>query len=150
VPQFRLKFSRSRENYNELRLEMEGGYAVVFRAYNEGVAYRFETSLPQGEVKVYAEEASLNFAGNYRAYFPKEDSFFSHNEREFIYLPVKDIPAASIASLPVVVDAGDAIKLAICESDVEDYPGLWLRGDGRTASLSFPALSSEGASEQRS
>src|SRR6267154_6477871 len=43
-PAVRQKFSRIRENYNELRLEMEGGYAVVFRAYNEGAAYRFETS----------------------------------------------------------------------------------------------------------
>ena len=56
------KFAKDRENYNELRLEMEGNYAVVFRAYNEGTAYRFETSLPQNEVKVYGEEVSLNFA----------------------------------------------------------------------------------------
>ncbi len=127
-PQVRQKFARIRENYNELRLEMEGDYAVVFRAYNEGVAYRIETSLPQTEVKVYDEEVSLRFAGDYHVYYPKEDSFFSHNEREFIYLPLKDIPATAIASLPAVVDA-DGTKLAICESDVDDYPGLWLRGD---------------------
>ena len=46
----RQKFARIREHYNELRLEMDGNYAVVFRAYNEGAAYRFETSLPQKEV----------------------------------------------------------------------------------------------------
>ena len=55
------KFARIRENYNELRLEMEGNYAVVFRAYNEGVAYRLETSLPQAEVKVTDEEVRLQF-----------------------------------------------------------------------------------------
>ncbi len=60
-PVVRQKFAKIRENYNELRLEMEGNYAVVFRAYNEGVAYRLETSLPQNEVKVYGEEASLQF-----------------------------------------------------------------------------------------
>src|SRR5215471_11232157 len=37
-PVVRQKFAKIRENYNELRLEMEGGYAVVFRAYNEGTA----------------------------------------------------------------------------------------------------------------
>ena len=78
---------------------MEGGYAIVFRAYNEGAAYRFETSLPQSEVKVYGEEVSLNFAGDYRVYYPKEDSFFSHNEREFMYLLLKDIPPVSIAAI---------------------------------------------------
>jgi alpha-glucosidase len=126
VPQ---KFSRLRENYNELRLEMTGGYSVVFRAYNEGVAYRFETSLPERDVKVYGEEVFLNFPGDYSAYYPKEDSFFSHNEREFTYLPLKSIDQASIASLPAVVDTKEGRKLIIAESDVEDYPGLWLRGN---------------------
>lgn len=125
VPQ---KSARIRENYNELKLEMEGDYAIVFRAYNEGVAYRLETSLPQREVKVYSEEVDLNFAGDYSVYYPKEDSFFSHNEREFLFLKLKDIPPASLASLPAIVVGNDGVKLAIGESDIEDYPGLWLRG----------------------
>jgi alpha-glucosidase len=137
-PPVRQKFATIREWYNELGLEMAGGYAVVFRAYNEGVAYRLEASLPDREVKVYGEEASFNFAGDYSAYYPKEDSFFSHNERRFIHVPLKDITAESIASLPAVVDA-DGIKIAICESDVEDYPGMWLRGNGSAGiSATFP------------
>src|SRR5437773_6928081 len=46
-PVVRQKFAKVRENYNELRLEMENAYAVDFRVFNEGVAYRLETSLPQ-------------------------------------------------------------------------------------------------------
>jgi alpha-glucosidase len=130
VPQ---KFARIRENYKEFRLDLEGGYAVVFRAYNEGVAYRFETSLPQTEVKIYKEEANFNFAGDFSVYYPKEDSFFSHNEREFIYLPLKEISTSSIASLPAVVDTKEGIKVAIGESDVTDYPGLWLRGNSNNS-----------------
>ena len=80
------KFAVLREHYNELRLVFKDAYAVVFRAYNEGIAYRFETSLPQNTVKVYDEKATLSFAGDYHVYYPKEDSFFSHNEREFVYL----------------------------------------------------------------
>jgi alpha-glucosidase len=128
-PALRQKFAKLRENYNELRLELQGNYAVVFRAYNEGVAYRIVTSLPRGEVNVYGEEVSLSFAGAYNVYYPKEESFFSHNEREFLYLPLKDIAKTSIASLPAVVDTKDGTKLAIGESDVDDYPGLWLRGN---------------------
>ena len=62
---------------------MDGNYAVVFRAYNEGVAYRLETSLPQTEVKVYSEESSFNFPDDYNVYYPQEESFFSHNERTY-------------------------------------------------------------------
>ena len=139
TPAVRQKFASIREQYNELRLEMEGNYAVTFRAYNEGVAYRIETSLPQPEVKIYNEEANFKFAGAYSAYYPQEDSFFSHNERKFPYLPLKEITPAAIASLPAVVDTMDGIKLAIAEADVDDYPGLWLRGNSNNSlSALFP------------
>ena len=130
VPVVRQKFAKIRENYKELRLEMEGGYAVVFRAYNEGVAYRFETSLPQPQAKVYAEEANFNFPSDFMVYYPQEDSFFSHNERRYVPQRLTQIAPAFIATLPAVVDVGDGAKVAISESDVEDYPGLWLRGTG--------------------
>jgi alpha-glucosidase len=136
VPQ---KSAKIRDAYNELRLEMNGNYAIVFRVFNEGVAYRIETSLPQQSVKVYDEEISLNFPGDYAAYFPKEDSFFSHNEREFLYQQLKEIPASSIASLPAVIDTKSRTKLIIGESDVDDYPGLWLRGNSNNSlSATFP------------
>jgi len=136
VPQ---KSAKIHEAYKELRLEMAGNYAVVFRAYNEGVAYRFETTLSQNAVKVYNEDVSLNFAGDYNVYYPKEESFFSHNEREFLYVALKNIPATSIASLPAVVDTGEGIKLIIGESDVDDYPGLWLHGNSNDSlSGTFP------------
>jgi len=132
-PTVRQKFATIRERYNELRLEMDGWYAVVFRAYNEGAAYRFETSIGDREVKVQGEEAGFNFAGDWDVYYPKEDSLFSHNERRFIRIPLKSVTSGMIASLPAVVDAGGGIKIAVCESDVEAYPGMWLRGDGSNA-----------------
>jgi len=136
VPQ---KSAKVRENYKELRLDLEGSYAVVFRAYNEGVAYRLETSLSQAEVKVYKEEANFNFAGDYNVYYPKEESFLSHNEREFVYLPLKEIAASSIASLPAVVDTKQGVKIALGESDVDNYPGLWLHGNSNNSlSAVFP------------
>ena len=130
VPVVRQKFAKIRDHYNELRLTMEGGYAVVFRAYNEGAAYRFETTLPQAQVKVYEEESAFNFPRDVVVYYPQEDNFFSHNERKYLPQHLSEIAPAFIASLPAVADVGGGAKLAIAESDVEDYPGLWLRGTG--------------------
>ena len=109
---------------------MDGGYAVVFRAYNEGAAYRFETSMPQAQVKIYGEEAAFNFPANDIVYYPQEDSFFSHNERKYLPQHLNEIAPAFLATLPAVVDVGEGAKVAIAESDVESYPGLWLRGTG--------------------
>jgi alpha-glucosidase len=125
------KSAKIRESYNQIRLEMDGGYAVVFRAYNEGTAYRFETSLPQPQVKVYGEEARFNFPGsNTLVYYPQEDSFYSHNERKYIPQRTSEILPDFLATLPAVAEAADGAKLAIAESDLEDYPGMWLRGTG--------------------
>src|SRR6266446_4779395 len=103
-PVVRQKFAKIRENYKELRLEMDGGYAVTFRAYNEGTAYRLETSLPQQEVKVYGEEMNVNFPSNFVVYYPEEESFFSHNERKYLPRRLSAIDPAFIATLPAVVD----------------------------------------------
>jgi len=138
-PAVRQKAARIREVFSELRLEMEGRYAIVFRAFDEGVAYRWETSLPAREVKVDEEEAAFNFAGDWRAYYPREDSYFSHNEREYALLALKDVPSEAIATLPVVVDA-DGVKIAVAESDLEEYPGLWLKGSATNGlRAAFPA-----------
>jgi alpha-glucosidase len=129
-PTVRQKFARIRDNYNELRLDLEGGYSVVFRAYNEGVAYRFETSLPAERVKIYGEEANFRFTANFVVFYPQEDSFFSHNERRYVPQHLAEIAPSFLASLPAVVDVGVGAKVAIAESDVEEYPGLWLLGTG--------------------
>jgi len=139
-PPVHQKAATLRERFHELRLEMQGGYAVVFRAYDEGVAYRIETSLRAPEVKVYSEEVSLNFPGDLGVFFPREEGFFSHNERNYDYVRLKDIPTDAIASMPAVVDAPGGVKLAIAESDLEDYPGLWLKGTGGSGLAgTFPA-----------
>jgi alpha-glucosidase len=138
-PVVRQKFAKIRDHYNELRLNMEGGYAVVFRAYNEGVAYRFETSLPQAQVKVYGEESAFNFPSNFNVYYPQEDSFFSHNERKYLPQRLSEIAPEFLATLPAVVDVEGGAKVAIAESDVDSYPGLWLRGTGGSALVAtFP------------
>jgi alpha-glucosidase len=138
-PVVRQKFAKIHENYKELRLDFDGGYAAVFRAYNEGVAYRFETSLPQSQVHVYNEEGIFNFASDHTVYYPLEESFFSHNERKYLPQQMSSIAPSAIATLPAVVDVGDSVKVALAESDLDEYPGLWLHGtSGPALAATFP------------
>ena len=38
-----------------------------------------------------------------------------------------------------MVDAANGVKVAVAESDIEDYPGLWLRGtSGNGLAATFP------------
>jgi len=86
-------------------------------------------SLLQPRVKVYGEEAVFRFAADHTVFYPEEESFFSHNERSYLPRKMSSIAPATLGSMPAVVDAG-GVKIAIADSDVEDYPGMWLRGTG--------------------
>ena len=140
IPAVRLKAEVLPEKFNELRLECEGGYAVTFRAYDEGVAYRFETALETAQVKVFGEEALFRFAADAPVYYPNEGrSFFSHNEQHYKPINLSAIPLGDLATLPPVVATAAGPKVAIAEADVESYPGLWLRATGGPAlAAAFP------------
>lgn len=63
---------------------------------------------------MYGEEAGFNFAGDYTVFYPREDSFFSHNERLYTPRKMKEIAPAAITTLPAVVDV-DGVKVAFAE-----------------------------------
>ena len=111
-----------------------------------GVAYRFETSLPAQQVIINNEEALFTFSSEYKVYYPAEDSFYSHNERFYTPMQMHDLGPKTIASLPAIVSAGDDVKIAIGESGLDDYPGLWLRGtDGPALTATFPPYPLKGS-----
>ncbi|HWA25558.1 MAG TPA: glycoside hydrolase family 97 protein [Lacunisphaera sp.] len=137
-PVVRQKAAELRDHYQELRLDFEGGYAVVFRAYNEGAAYRWETSLAAAKVKVNSEEVGLKFADNFTTYFAEEKGFYSHNEEHFLPRALGDLAPKQLASTPVIIDTRP-VKLALADSDVVDYPGLWWQGtSGSGLTGTFP------------
>ena len=88
--------------YNELRLELKGNAAVVFRAYDNGVAYRWETALKKESVRINSELVSFDLKGAAMAYFPRESGFFSHQEPLFECLSLENVAPKTLASLPVV------------------------------------------------
>jgi alpha-glucosidase len=143
TPVVAIKRNAVRNNYNELTIQFKGNFAVAFRAFNDGVAYRFITKMKEN-LKVNSEEATFNFAGDYNVYFPEEESFQSHNERLYNYLTLKEIDNKRFCSTPALVDTKGNVKIAISESDLYDYAGMWLKGTG-TNSLKaiFPGVALE-------
>jgi len=134
IPPVREKRAVITDRYNEAVFNFKGSYGLIFRAYDDGVAYRFFTRL-KGRVKVVSEEAGFQFGGDHFVYFPVVDSFLSSFERNYSYLPLSQITAEKMAFLPVLVDIQDGPKVAITEADLDDYPGLYLMGskDGSPA-----------------
>lgn len=116
------------DNCNFLLLTFRSGFAIQFRAYNDGVAYRFETSL-KNELTIKDESSVIRFPEGTGTWFPLEESFMSHNERIFIPGTLDTINSKHLASLPALFKA-NGVNVLLTESDINDYPGMWLRGGG--------------------
>jgi alpha-glucosidase len=129
TPVVKTKCASIRNNYNELTLTFSEQFGLIFRVFNEGVAYRFTTALKE-DITVNSEEVTFNFPGDFKIWFPEEESFQSHNERLYKYLSVKDIAEPRFCSTPTLVEASQKLRIAISESQLEDYAGLWLKGTG--------------------
>jgi alpha-glucosidase len=137
-PVVRQKAASIRESYNELRLHFERDYSLVFRAYDEGVAYRWETRLP-GQITVKTEVAELEFPPSASVYFQHENNFHSHNEQPFELKPISAISSDQRGFLPALI-VTEGPKVLVTEADLLDYPGLWLQGNGRSGFTAvFPA-----------
>jgi alpha-glucosidase len=115
--------------YNELSIQFKGDFGLKVRAYNDGVAYRFVTSLP-GDLTVKHEGLRINLAAGDSVWFPEEPSFLSHSERLYKFLSVGSIADTQMCHLPVVFVKPSGLKIAFSESDLLDYAGLYLRGAG--------------------
>jgi len=119
-------------NYNQLNLVFKPNYVVSFRVFDNGIAYRFETS-EKGNITVKNEEVGLNFAGDYGVLFPEEETVYSHYERLYLDEQISSIKAGKFASLPTVVKADNNVKIGITEADLFDYPCLFMEAAGKTS-----------------
>ena len=125
----------------------DNGLTFVVRAYDDAVAYRWETNL-DGHMRIDNEEVRLAFPGDPVLYAPLSDCTKAaqrggadcfHTSFEEIYTvgPLGSFARDRQAFLPVLVDEGAGrAKVLVTEADLDDYPGLWFRvndgGNGLT------------------
>jgi alpha-glucosidase len=127
-PVVRQKSASIRDHCNELTIRFKGNYSLVFRAYNEGVAFRWESTI-KDDIIVVSEETEFSFAADHTVWFPEEESLFTHQEREYLQLPLSEITHERFCSPPALVDIREGPKVLISEANLFDYPGIYLRGD---------------------
>jgi len=126
TPVVQRKYARIQNEYNQLTLSFKG-YSLQFRAYDEGVAYRW-ISAQKGPYKIISEQAMFAFPANHKLWFPEEESMFSHQERAYLYENLSDITADRFGSTGMLVDCGNGVKTYISESNLMDYAGMFLQG----------------------
>lgn len=139
-PAVPLKFSTVANTYNYLLLNFKGGYSVEFRAFDEGVAYRFIT-VKKGNIEVVNEDFSVNFPDDYLVHLQQAEGFKTSYEEEYSHINLKDWKSSDkMSTLPILADSKKQYKILISESDLTDYPAMFLKGAGSGVVSTFPKV----------
>ena len=137
-PEIRVKSESIVDEFNEVQITFSNQITLHVRAYNNGVAYRYQTAFAE-QIIVQNEVAEFNFAPGTTTYFPEEESFYSHNERSYNKVNIEALQG-KLGSSPALINSSPA-KVLITETALRDYAGLWLQGNGKgTLSAVFPTL----------
>ena len=131
------KKAEVKDEFNEITLRFKQ-FSVVFRAYDDGMAYRFISHL-KGQYRIDYEIASFNFAQDWNmwaAYVSQhtetlDSQFYNSFENRYSYAPLSEWDKSRMAFLPLLVDGPNGKKIAITESDLLNYPGMYLYNDMR-------------------
>ncbi len=126
IPVVRIKYEKIPDVYNLLTLTFKN-YSLEFRAYDDGVGYRWGVE-KKGSYNVVNEEATFAFPTDHKTWFPEEESMFTHQERIYEDVKLSEITPDRFCSTGMLVDCGNNVKVYISESDLTDYPGMFLKG----------------------
>lgn len=138
-PAVALKFSEVSNSYNSLMLNFKGDYSVEFRVFDDGLAYRFLTR-KKGQIDVVNEDFAVNFPEEYLLHVQQPGGFKTAYEEAYNQVNSMAWKATDkMSNLPMLIDTRKAYKILISESDLSDYPGMFLKGTGNNGLLSaFP------------
>ncbi len=128
-----------RDHYNELTLRFNGDYSLTFRAYDDGVAYRFSVT-SKGSFTVQSEQAEFNFPSDVKAWVPYvnrygkpfEEQFCNSFENTYAHINLSHWDSTRLAFLPLLAEGPGCRKVCITEADLMDYPGMYLHSTGAT------------------
>lgn len=123
--------SKFESSYNSLTLKMKGNWGIEARAFNDGVAYRLFTTLKK-DINIKNEVVEFNFEKDYNLTIPFNDLFrdkyIGSFEKQYDYEPISNFESQGgrLSYMPIMVHYDNGAKVLLLESDVENYPGMFI------------------------
>lgn len=135
-----LKYAEVPNKANQLRLTFKGGITVDFRAYDNGIAYRFGINKGKGQVEVVNEGVTLSLPEPFMAHVSKTRNFNTSYENPYTHISTSEYNSGDeMTYLPILLESPKGTMVLFSESDVRDYPHLFLKPtDGNGFTSAFP------------
>ena len=133
-----IKNKTIKNHCNVLLLQFSDNYAVEFRAYNHGVAYRFITDRKK-EAIVLSEDITLHFPSDYLLHLQRTNSFKTAYEQPYLHINAGELQSSNeMCVMPLLIDTKKKHKILVSESDLIDYPGAFFKGTADGLTSTFP------------
>ncbi len=99
---------------------------VVFRAFDDGAAFRYVLPVQPGlpHVEIVSEDTRFRFLADHKAWVLQLASFTTSNEREFVPMPLLGIKPESIVGPPLTIETGDGLVVSLAEANLRKWSGL--------------------------
>ncbi|HEX8189510.1 MAG TPA: glycoside hydrolase family 97 N-terminal domain-containing protein, partial [Pyrinomonadaceae bacterium] len=130
------KASAARDRYRELAVTLrERGGArrtllIVFRAYDDGAAFRYVVPAQAGlgRFDIVEERSEFRLPADHPCWAMQLRTFHSNYEKEFDRISVGQIKPGARVGLPLTIRPEGGPTLAIAEAGLKDYAGMYLQG----------------------
>ena len=132
-----LKFSEISYSYNEATLSF-GTCQLLLRVMDNGVAHRFVLN-QKGDVEIMDETFAIRPADGFTVHYQTCGSFNTSYEEPYQHKNIDEWQQdGKTATIPCLLSGADDTQLLIGESDVDDYPRLFLKAEGGAVTTTFP------------
>ena len=132
-----LKFSEISYSYNEATLNF-GTCQLLLRVMDNGVAHRFVLN-QKGDVEIMDETFAIRPADGFTVHYQTCGSFNTSYEEPYQHKSIGEWQQdGKTATIPCLLSGADDTQLLIGESDVDDYPRLFLKAEGGAVTTTFP------------
>lgn len=140
-PFLHLKYAEVPDRFNQMTLKMKGGYSVEFRAYDDGIAYRFITGLG-GKIEIENEDISIFFPEETDLVLQQCDRYRTSYEERYTFVKASEWKESQkMTHYPILAITAKGTKVLMSESDLIDYPAAFFRSnDANGFTAVFPKV----------
>ena len=125
-PVLKEKVEKIIDSYKELKIDFNESYTLLVRVYNNGISYRFITNFKK-DIIIVSEKMEVQFQGQNDFYFQESKSFNSSYETPYQHKKINDISIKNYIGFPFLAANTSGSRILLTESDLEDYPGMWIK-----------------------
>ena len=128
------KVSQARNHYNEMVVPLQEKSGperlinLVVRAFNDGIAFRYEFPQQKGwnSYVMYDEKTQFNLEGNPMALLMYLPGYINSHEGVYNHVRYNEVAKKRLIEMPATFEFDNNIFMSITEAAIRDYAGMYL------------------------